>query len=87
MLTYNKKTPSPEKSNKSLRISSTRSSQKNKNECSNNSNLLKTPDKSSKFDKERNIKLDHSLSNFLIKLAKHPAMRKNEVGTMDNLFI
>ncbi|CAB3244953.1 unnamed protein product [Arctia plantaginis] len=87
VFTNENKTPSPEKSNKSVRISSTPSPPKSKNVSSNKSNVLKTPENSSKVDKDRlrNIKLDHSLSNFLIQVAKHPAIKKNKDSSLDDI--
>lgn len=77
------KTPSPDRSNKSIRISATPTPPKIKSiNPGSKSKVLKTPDKTSKSDKDplKNIKLDHSLSSFLANLSKNPAIKNNKVN-------
>uniref|UniRef100_A0A2A4K5Y0 RecQ-like DNA helicase BLM n=1 Tax=Heliothis virescens TaxID=7102 RepID=A0A2A4K5Y0_HELVI len=86
-IAFNNKTKSrtPDKNRKSIRISTTPTPPKNKPELKkdNNKKTLKTPEKTSPSkDKDplRNIKLDESLSGFLEKVAKHPALISNKNG-------
>ncbi|PZC77303.1 hypothetical protein B5X24_HaOG203537 [Helicoverpa armigera] len=86
-IAFNNKSKSrtPEKLTKPIRISTTPTPPKNKPEIKkdNNKKTLKTPEKTSPSkDKDplRNIKLDESLSGFLEKVAKHPALISSKNG-------
>ncbi|XP_028171444.1 ATP-dependent DNA helicase hus2/rqh1-like [Ostrinia furnacalis] len=75
------KTPSPEISNKSIRISATPTPPKSKSSVEKSAKTLRTPEKLSPRrdnDPLRNLKLDSSLSGFLSKISENPALSQKE---------